>query len=171
MSSEHDDDAAGRDVPDLMDDAALEAKARQRRFGRNRAPKTVTAETPEDAIEMLMAEVTMLREENASLKASQHLTSGIGGAIERVRALPGQRSSGDHEDEAIQALADAYVLRESLAELCAEMERALASVRAQLDQLAYMAAPQDGAPVDPLTEEQGGAPVIEISAKQREVLP
>lgn len=130
------DDQVGPDHDRLTD-----GDGRIHRFRRSKAAKSADAsESPEATIAALHAELILLREENAWLKAAQHQTSGIGDAIQRVRALPGERTAdNDREDDATQALVDAHVLRESLVELCTQMQHALTTAKAQLAELTYQA--------------------------------
>ena len=148
-------------------DADASTSVRQQRFRRTRYPKASGTDATKEATSALLAEVMLLREENAWLKAAQHQTPGIGEAIERVRALPGERTGADdREDEATQVLAEAYVLRESLLELCDEMQRAIATVRTRLEELNLTE--QD---VSHEFEDDGqrGASVIQINGGQVEV--
>jgi hypothetical protein len=146
---------------------AESTSVRQQRFRRTRYPKASGTDATKEATSALLAEVMLLREENAWLKAAQHQTPGIGEAIERVRALPGERTGADdREDEATQVLAEAYVLRESLIELCDEMQRAIVTVRTRLGELNFTEL-DDG----PKFEDDGqrGASVIQIDGGQVEV--
>lgn len=148
-------------------DADASTSVRQQRFRRTPYPKASGTDATKEATSALLAEVMLLREENAWLKAAQHQTPGIGEAIERVRALPGERTGADdREDEATQVLAEAYVLRESLLELCDEMQRAIATVRTRLEALNLTE--QD---VSQQFEDDGqrGASVIQINGGQVEV--
>ena len=51
----------------------------------------VRAAAPAQAPTDLEAEVTLLREDNARLKAAQHRPADLGSVLEKVRALPGGR--------------------------------------------------------------------------------
>jgi hypothetical protein len=104
-----------------------------RRF-RVRAPGRV-----EDTNELpaVLAELVLLREENARLKAAQHQLPSLGEVLGRARSMPaaGNTDREDVGDEATQLLIESLVTRESLLELCIEIERAMAAVRARLNAL------------------------------------
>jgi hypothetical protein len=127
--------------------------------GRRRSRRTNETPSPagDTSASDLLSELMVLREENAWLKAAQHQPDGIGQAIQRVRALPNLRAqSADEEDDAAQLVVEAHVLREGLLELCDEMERALCTIRTQLDAL----------PVD--QRHEGGGALIHINATVHE---
>ena len=157
-------------VDQVRDDVET-SSARQHRFRRARPAKAQATDAPEATMSTLQAELLLLREENAWLKAAQHQTPGIGHAIQRVRALPGDQLpvDDDKEDSATQILVEAHVLRESLLELCSEMQRALATVRGRIDELAYTDPDDRRRFDDPLTDGQLGAPVIHINGSKQEV--
>src|SRR5690606_13478297 len=78
-----------------------------------------------------------LREENARLKAAQHQLPSLGEVLGRARSLPNSANMDreDVGDEATQLLIESLVTRESLLELCTEIERSMAAVRERLDAL------------------------------------
>lgn len=158
------------EAPDQVHDDTTPTEGRQPRFRRSRQPKPPAADSPEASMSAVMAELMLLREENAWLKAAQHQTPGMGQAMQRVRALPGEQpQADDREDTATQVLVDTHVLRESLVELCTEVQRVLATVQARLDELAY-AEPDDRQGLeDPLTDPSLGASVIHITGGKKEV--
>jgi hypothetical protein len=85
----------------------------------------------------MRAELVLLREENARLKAAEHEPPSFGRLLSRARSLPGaQIAHEEYADEAAQALIDVVVLRESLLEVCAELECAMGAVRARLGAIA-----------------------------------
>jgi hypothetical protein len=111
----------------------MSVEDRPRRFGRRRADfeaLEVAGESPA----ALRAELVLLREENARLKAARHQGPDIGGLLERVRALPGTRVD-DMGDETTRVLVEGLVIRESLLEICQEIERAMVSFEARLKAL------------------------------------
>jgi PAS domain-containing protein len=112
-----------------------EIVVRTRRFKRSGQPNG-PADGPADSKEALMAELMLLREENAWLKAAQHQSPGIGRVIERARAIPQASPDGDElQDEAARILVEAHVLRESLLDVIAEIQQAMERVRAALEAL------------------------------------
>jgi hypothetical protein len=86
-----------------------------------------------ESVEEAFAELVLLREENARLKAARHQLPSFGRVVGQMRALP---APGDEAaqaaDEAAEMLAEVVVMRESLLQVCEELERAMASVRARL---------------------------------------
>ena len=95
---------------------------RKRRLGR----RPTDVEGPDAAGESLAAleaELVLLREENARLKAAEHEPASFGRLLSHARTLPGaQMAHEEYADEAAQALIDVVVLRESLLEVCTEHE-------------------------------------------------
>jgi hypothetical protein len=79
------------------------------------------------------AELVLLREENARLKAARHQLPSFGNVVGQMRSLPAvDDGAEDAADEAAEMLAEVSVMRESLLEVCAELTLAMASVRARL---------------------------------------
>jgi hypothetical protein len=96
--------------------------------------RAAPAQPPAD----LEAEVTLLREDNARLKAAQHRPADLGSVLEKVRALPGtgpDAGQGDLGDDAAQMLAEGLVLRDSLLSVCTELSQSIASLEARLRSL------------------------------------
>ena len=86
------------------------------------------------------AELVLLREENARLKASQHRRADISRLLDRARSLSAATAdSGGASDDTAQLLFDGLVIRESLLEICREIERAMVAFEAKLDALATAA--------------------------------
>jgi hypothetical protein len=112
-------------------DAEHSTARERRRFRRARA-----ADEPAGASESLAsmhAELVLLREENARLKAAQHRRADIGRLLGRARALPSAESDGQRlDDDAAQLLVDGLVIRESLVEICEEIERSMVALGARL---------------------------------------
>jgi hypothetical protein len=110
---------------------------RPRRFARRRTDLDLG-----DPSAALRAELVLLREENARLKAAQHRGPDIGRLLGRARALP-QRELDDASmgDETTRVLIEGLVIRESLLEICEEIERAMVSFEAKLKALEATEAP------------------------------
>ena len=107
---------------------------RRRRFER---PTPGGAPDPRAALE---AEVVLLREENARLKAARHQQHNVGDLLERARSLRAEElDRGNLADETAQMLVEGLVIRESLIEICHEIERAMVVFEARLDALASAA--------------------------------
>ena len=104
------------------------------RLGRRRAARRRNAGAA--AADEVRAELVLLREENARLKAARHQLPSFDRVVGQARTLLGPDSrGGDGADEATDLLVDIVVLRESLVAVCEELERSLAAVRARLDRL------------------------------------
>jgi hypothetical protein len=111
----------------------MSVEERPRRFGRRRADLEVL-EVAGESLGALRAELVLLREENARLKAARHQAPDITGLLERARSLPGERVD-DIGDETARVLVEGLVIRESLLEICQEIERAMVSFEARLKAL------------------------------------
>jgi hypothetical protein len=106
----------------------------RRRFDR---PASGAGPDPRAALE---AEVVLLREENARLKAERHEQHTVDDLLERARSLRADEiERGNLADETGQMLVEGLVLRESLIEICHEIERAMMLFEARLDALASAA--------------------------------
>ena len=93
-----------------------------------------------DPLDSIHAELVLLREENARLKAAQHRRADVGRLLDRARSLPAATAdSGGASDDTAQLLFDGLVIRESLLEICREIERAMVAFEAKLDALASAA--------------------------------
>jgi hypothetical protein len=115
------------------DDTARPPGARRRRFQRATAGAT-------DTRAALESEVVLLREENARLKAEQHQRHNVGALLERSRSLrTSEPEPGNLADETAQMLVEGLVIRESLIEICQEIERSMVIFEARLDALASAA--------------------------------
>jgi len=101
----------------------------------------------------LEAEVVLLREENARLKAARQRQHDVGDLGERLRSLREEEvDRGNLADETAQMLVEGLVIRESLIEICHEIERAMVVFEARLDALASAAdqlVPLQGRPEEP----------------------
>jgi len=114
-----------------------------------------------DPLDSVHAELVLLREENARLKAAQHRRADVGRLLDRARSLPAATAdSGRAGDDTAQLLFDGLVIRESLLEICREIERAMVAFEAKLDALATAAVDRPGTPVaEPSGNGNGTAPV------------
>ena len=109
---------------------------RRRRFERPPAGSAGGA----DSRAALEAEVVLLREENARLKAARHQRYNVGDLLERTRSLRTEElDRGNLADETAQMLVEGLVIRESLIEICHEIERSMVIFEARLDALASAA--------------------------------
>jgi hypothetical protein len=109
---------------------------RRRRFERPQDGSPAAAD-PRAALE---AEVVLLREENARLKAARHQRHNVGNVLERARSLRTvEVDRGNLADETAQMLVEGLVIRESLLEICHEIERSMVAFEARLEALASAA--------------------------------
>ena len=98
---------------------------RPRRFGRRHADFEALAVAGE-SLGALRAELVLLREENARLKAAPHQSPDLTRLLDRARSLPTARVDDDClADETTRVLIEGLVIRESLLEICRQMERAM----------------------------------------------
>jgi hypothetical protein len=105
---------------------------RRRRLGRRRTDPLESDLTSEAAI-ALHAEPVLLREENARLKAAPHRGPDIGSLLARARSLPAAEVDRDSvDDETTRIMVEGMVIRESLLEICQEIERAMVAFEAKL---------------------------------------
>jgi len=133
------------------------ARAGRRRFRRRRHDQH--GPTGADPIDEALAELVLLREENARLKAARHQVPSFGHVVGQMRAMPDiDHRAEDAADEAAEMLAEVVVLRDSLLEVCAELERAMATVRARLHSLGTDAVVGPADPIPPSGEEDLRAP-------------
>jgi hypothetical protein len=109
--------------------------SRSRRFKRRSAASSPDGATPQSWQEAL-AELVLLREENARLSTAAHQPPSLGRLIGQARSVgTGQRSRDDSDDEAAQMFVEGVVLRETLLEVCRELERSIAAVKARLSRM------------------------------------
>jgi hypothetical protein len=106
--------------------------ANRRRFGRREARG---GDPRGEALQTALAEVVLLREENARLKTAAHQPASLGRVLAQAGALTSGRDEDDVADDAAQLLVEAMVLRESLLEVCQELGRAIGGVTARLERL------------------------------------
>ena len=124
--------------------AGEEPRAR-RRFGRVR-PLTFDEQARiGEPLASVHAELVLLREENARLKAAQHRRADVSRLLDRARSLPAAAADRDGaSDDTAQLLFDGLVIRESLLEICREIERAMVAFEAKLEALASAALERPG---------------------------
>jgi hypothetical protein len=131
-------------------------RARRRFHRRRRATSDLYAHGSE-SLASLDAEVVLLREENARLKSAPHQPTDIGRLLGRARSLSSSQIDRDGlSDETAQMLVDGLVIRESLMEICQEIERTMVAFGAKLDALAIAAAERE--PVQAATHANGHGP-------------
>lgn len=108
----------------------------RRRFGRGR-PVPTEDNGHGETLASLHAEVVLLREENARLKAQRHKETDVASLLGRARSV---RSATENlesvTDDTAQMLVDGLVIRESLLEICQEIERSMVAFQAKLNALA-----------------------------------
>ena len=121
--------------------SAPETPRSRRRFRRDAATLEDDGRTADgEPLASIHAELVLLREENARLKAAQHRRADISRLLDRARSLPAATAdSGGASDDTAQLLFDGLVIRESLLEICREIERAMVAFEAKLDALATAA--------------------------------
>ena len=128
-----------------MTGEAADDQGPRRRFRRAR-PGDIDAGMSE-ALASVHAEVLLLREENSRLKAAQHHRTDISRLLGRARSLPSAEVDHDSiEDDSAQLLVDGLVIRESLLEICQEIERSMVAFEARLNALATAAGDRASAP-------------------------
>ena len=117
-----------------------EPVARRRRIGRR--TDSHSSELAGESLVALRADLILLREENARLKVAQHRAPDVGNLLARARTLPAAHVDRDSVgDETTRMLVEGLVIRESLLEICQEIERAMVAFEAKLRAL-QSAAPE-----------------------------
>jgi|HigsolmetaAR201D_1030396.scaffolds.fasta_scaffold05035_2 hypothetical protein len=130
----------------------------RRRFIRRREDRTGGVQ---QAMAQMHAELLLLREENARLKAERHRPADLMAVLGRARALADREpESAPDSDEAEQLLVECLMVRESLLEICREIEQSMAAFRARLADLGRAA-----------LDAQATASVEEAASDQRDVRP
>src|SRR4051794_17524792 len=85
------------------------------------------------------AELLLLREENARLKAAQHQRADVSRLIGRARSLTNAELDHDSlSDDVEQMLVEGLLIRESLLEICQEIERSMVAFEGKLNALAAL---------------------------------
>jgi hypothetical protein len=108
----------------------------RRRF-RRRTDQVADAIRDPEGVAALHAELLLLREENARLKASQHQRADVSRLIGRARSLAAAELDRDSvSDDVEQLLVEGLLIRESLLEICQEIERAMVAFEGKLNALA-----------------------------------
>jgi hypothetical protein len=124
--------------------AAATGAVATRRFGRREHVRSDDGPDGAESLQALLAEVVLLREENAGLKAAQHQPASVGRALRHVRSLSAAPvDDGELADDAAQMLVESLVLRESLLQVCEEIEEAMARVRSRLNGLGALERPEE----------------------------
>ncbi|MFM9597169.1 hypothetical protein ACKI1O_48385, partial [Streptomyces scabiei] len=86
----------------------------------------------------------LLREENARLKAAQHQRADVSRLIGRARSLAAAELDQDSvSDDVEQLLVEGLLIRESLLEICQEIERSMVAFEGKLNALAARAVHPD----------------------------
>lgn len=110
----------------------LKSKSKSKLKRRLRLREDTASAADSAALMALHAEVVLLREENARLKAAEHERPGLSSLLRQVGALPGMALTEDVTDDAAHLLTDILVLRESLLEACGDIRRSLEAVEDRL---------------------------------------
>jgi hypothetical protein len=129
----------------------------RRRFGHRGADRPGAAAEDAESFAAVRAELLLLREENARLKAAQHQRPDVSRLIGRARALAAAELDRDSvSDDVEQLLVEGLLIRESLLEICREVERTMVAFEGKLHALALTLSVErgDGDAVDPTTLEQ-----------------
>jgi hypothetical protein len=111
----------------------------RRRFGRRTTdpPGAAAAEEDAESFAAVRAELLLLREENARLKAAQHQHPDVSRLIGRARALATADLDRDSvSDDVEHLLVEGLLIRESLLEICREVERSMVAFEGKLNALA-----------------------------------
>lgn len=107
---------------------------RGRRFRRGDRSSAANHRAGDEALAALQAELVLLCEENAGLKAAKHSVAGVGPLLERARAVSEEAfDPEDASDETAHMLTEILVTREALRGICVEIERSMAAISARLD--------------------------------------
>jgi hypothetical protein len=133
---------------------------RRRGTGRGGAGSGANASRGE-SVELLRAELMLLREENARLAQAHHQPPGVAGLLRQahVTRVP-EAIAHDSADELVQLMTDYAVMRETLLLACDEMESSLAALRARLAALPTALAPADPHPASNGNGSAGAAAVL-----------
>jgi hypothetical protein len=121
---------------EAIDRAAGEGFDEPRRRFRRRTDREVMADDAE-SFAALRADLLLLREENARLKAAQHQRADVSRLIGRARSLAAAEPDRDSvSDDVEQLLVEGLLVRESLLEICQEVERSMVAFEGKLNALA-----------------------------------
>jgi hypothetical protein len=125
------------------EDAPLEPR---RRFRRRTDGEPALAGDAE-AFAAVRAEILLLREENARLKAAQHQRADVSRLIGRARSLAAAEPDRDSvSDDVEQLLVEGLLIRESLLEICQEVERSMVAFEGKLNALVAVASSRSRPP-------------------------
>ena len=114
----------------------LNASGKARRFRRRSNAGTGQERETTRLLGALNAEITLLREENARLKAAEYESPGLGRLLEHARALPATLDGYENAaDEAAQMLVEGLVIRGALIEVCDQIQQSMQAVSAKLSRL------------------------------------
>jgi hypothetical protein len=107
----------------------------RRRF-RRRTDRDGALAGDTEAFAAVRAELLLLREENARLKAAQHQRADVSRLIGRARSLAAAEPDRDSiSDDVEQLLVEGLLIRESLLEICQEVERSMVAFEGKLNAL------------------------------------
>jgi hypothetical protein len=109
----------------------------RRRFGHRATDRPGAAAEDAESFAAARAELLLLREENARLKAAQHQRADVSRLIGRARSLTNAELDHDSlSDDVEQLLVEGLLIRESLLEICQEIERSMVAFEGKLNALA-----------------------------------
>jgi hypothetical protein len=112
-----------------------------RRIFRRRTDRFSEAINDSDDLAAVRAEMLLLREENARLKAAQHQRADVSRLIGRARSLAAAELDRDSvSDDVEQLLVEGLLIRESLLEICQEIEQSMVAFEGKLNALAAIGA-------------------------------
>jgi hypothetical protein len=124
---------------DVVTRAPEEAPDEPRRRFRRRTDRFGEAVEDAESLAGVRAELLLLREENARLKAAQHQRADVSRLIGRARSLAAAEIDHDSvSDDVEQLLVEGLLIRESLLEICQEVERSMVAFEGKLNALAAL---------------------------------
>jgi hypothetical protein len=125
---------------EAIDRAAAENLDEPRRRFRRRTDRGGVMVGESDSLDAVRAELLLLREENARLKAAQHQRADVSQLIGRARSLAAAEPDRDSvSDDVEQLLVEGLLIRESLLEICQEVERSMVAFEGKLNALVAVA--------------------------------
>ena len=122
---------------ETIDRAAAESfdEVPRRRF-RRRTDRGEVMAGESESLDAARAALLLLREENARLKAAQHQRADVSRLIGRARSLAAAEPDRDSiSDDVEQLLVEGLLIRESLLEICQEVERSMVAFEGKLNAL------------------------------------
>jgi hypothetical protein len=123
---------SGEAIHPAHDDGPIEPRRRFRR----RTDRDPAVAGDSEAFATVRAELLLLREENARLKAAQHQRADVSRLIGRARSLAAAEPDRDSiSDDVEQLLVEGLLIRESLLEICQEVERSMVAFEGKLNAL------------------------------------